>query len=317
MKAIVFTNYGLPGVLQLKEIDKPVPADNELLIKIIATAVNSADWRIRKADPFGVRLFFGLTKPKKQILGGVLSGVIEAVGNNVSRFKIGDQVFGSAGISFGAYAEYICLPDTAIITIKPGNITHEEAATITFGGLTALYFLRKAEIKPSQRILIIGASGAVGTASVQLAKHFGALVTGVCSTENLDLVKALGADYVIEYTKEDFAQKDHSYDVVFDTVNKAPVKDCIKSLSKNGILILSAAGLNEMMQGIWASKTKKIKVIMGVCKETQENLSFLKDLIEAGKYKPVIDKTYSLEEMSEAHSYVELGHKKGNVAVMV
>jgi NADPH:quinone reductase-like Zn-dependent oxidoreductase len=264
-----------------------------------------------------VRLFFGLTKPKKQILGGVLSGVIEAVGKNVIRFKCGDPIFGSAGISFGAYAEYICLQDTAILDVKPENISHEQAATITFGGLTALYFLRKAKIKPGQKILIIGASGAVGTAAIQLAKHLGAIVTGVCSTENVDLVKALGADYVIDYTKEDFAKKNHNYDMVFDTVNKAPVKDCMKSLSNNGILILSAAGLNEMVQGMWASKTNKVKVIMGVSKEIQENLSFLKELIEAGKYKPVIDKTYSLEQMSEAHTYVELGHKKGNVAIMV
>jgi len=317
MKAIVYTNYGLPGVLQLKEIEKPVPGDNEILIKIIATAVNSADWRLRKADPFAVRLFFGLTKPKKQILGGVLSGLIETVGKNVTRFKVGDHVFGSTGISFGAYAEYICLPDNAVLDLKPENISHEQAATIPFGGITALHFLRKADIKADQNVLIIGASGAVGTAAIQLAKHCGAHVTGICSTENLALVKSLGADHVIDYKSEDFTKNDKTYDVVFETVNKVPVSDCVKSLAKNGVLILSAAGINEMIQGLWASKFKNKKLILGVSKETQEDISFIKDIVEAGKYKAVVDKTYSLEQMSEAHAYVELGHKKGNVAITV
>ncbi len=317
MKAIVYTNYGLPGVLQLKEIEKPVPGDNEILIKIIATTVNSADWRLRKADPFAVRLFFGLTKPKKQILGGVLSGLIETVGKNVTRFKVGDLVFGSTGISFGAYAEYICLPDNAVLDLKPENISHEQAATIPFGGITALHFFRKADIKAGQNVLIIGASGAVGTAAIQLAKHFGAHVTGICSTENLALVKSLGADHVIDYKSEDFTKNDKTYDVVFETVNKVPVSDCVQSLAKNGVLILSAAGITEMIQGLWTSKFKNKKLIMGVSKETQEEISFIKDLVEAGKYKAVVDKTYSLEQMSEAHAYVELGHKKGNVAITV
>ncbi|HEX7458209.1 MAG TPA: NAD(P)-dependent alcohol dehydrogenase, partial [Ginsengibacter sp.] len=237
MKAIVYTAYGQPDVLQLKEVEKPVPKDNEILVRIFATAVNTGDLRLRKADPWAVRLFFGLTKPKKHILGGVLSGEVEALGKNVTKFKAGDQVFGSTGMSFGAYAAYICLSEDGILSIKPNNISHIEAGTIPFGGTTALYFIKKANIKEGQKVLIYGASGAVGTAAVQLAKYFRAEVTGVCSTSNVEMVRSLGADKVIDYTKEDFTMNGESYDVIFETVNKLSFSNSIRSLKKHGTLI--------------------------------------------------------------------------------
>lgn len=317
MKAIAYTHYGPPEVLHLKEIEKPVPKDHEILIKIRATAVNSADWRLRKADPFGVRLFFGLLKPKKNVLGGVFSGEVESVGKKVRLFKTGDQVFGSTGMSFGAYAEYKCLPESATITLKPGNISHTEAAVIPFGGTTALHFIKKANIKPGQKVLIYGASGAVGTTAVQLAKYFGASVTGVCSTSNLAIVKSLGAEHVIDYTKEDFTLNHEKYDVIFDTVDKISFSDSLKSLSRNGLLILSATGMSFMIRGFWTSFTSSRKVMTGVISEKAEDIVFLKGLVETGKIKPVIDKIYPIEKMQEAHAYVEKGHKKGNVAIEV
>jgi NADPH:quinone reductase-like Zn-dependent oxidoreductase len=315
MKAIVYTEYGLPEALQLKEVEKPAPKDNEILIKIKATAVNSGDLRLRKADPFAVRFFFGLTKPKKNILGGVLSGEVEAIGAAVKLFKVGDQVFGTTGMSFGAYAEYICLPESAVLALKPNNITYTEAAVIPFGGTAALYFIKKANIQGSQKWLINGASGAVGTAAIQLAKYFGAKVTGVCSTANVELVKSLGADEVIDYTKEDFTQNRKTYDVIFDTVDKISFSNSLKSLNEKGILILGASGLSGMLQGLWTSITSSKKVITGMIREKAEDILFLKELIENGKMKAVIDRTYSLEQMAEAHVYVEKGHKKGNVAI--
>ncbi|WP_298349632.1 NAD(P)-dependent alcohol dehydrogenase [Runella sp.] len=319
MKAIVYTKYGAPEVLELKEVEKPTLKDNEILVKIKATAVNSGDWRLRKADPYAVRLFFGLMKPKINILGGVLSGQIEAIGKDVKRFKVGDEVFGSTALSsgFGAYAEYKCLPEEAVLALKPRNITHAESAAIPFGATTALHFIKKANIMPRQKVLVYGASGAVGSAAVQLAKHFGAHVTGVCSTANVNLVKSLGADKVIDYIKEDFTKNGETYDVIFETVNKTLFSHILKSLNKNGILILSAAGLSEMIRGAWTSMTGNRKVVTGVISETAEDMIFLKELIEAGQLKPVIDRTYPLAQMAEAHAYVEKGHKKGNVAIVV
>jgi len=317
MKAIVYTHYGSPEVLQLKEVEKPIPHGNEVLVRIKATAANSGDIRMRKADPFAVRFIFGFTKPKKNILGTVFSGEVESIGDQVTRFKIGDQVFGHTDMNFGAYAEYKSVPENASISLKPENISHHEAAVVPFGGVTALHFIKKANIKSGQKVLINGASGAVGSAAVQLAKHFGAIVTAVCSTENIDLMKSLGAHKVIDYTKEDFTKNDEKYDVIFDTVNKVPFSPGIKSLNKDGLLILSAAGMSEMLQGFWTSITSSKKVMTGVISHSAEGIIFLKELIDTGKLKPVIDRTYSLAQMAEAHVYVEKGHKKGNVAIDV
>jgi NADPH:quinone reductase-like Zn-dependent oxidoreductase len=315
MKAVVCLQYGPPDVLRLEEVDKPVSKENEVLIQIYSTAVNSADWRLRKADPWVVKLFFGLTKPRKQILGVVFSGTIEAVGKNVTKYKAGDQVFGSTGFNCGAYAEYTCLPEDGIFTLKPENISHTEASTIPFGGTTALYFIRKAHVQNGYKVLVYGASGAVGTAAVQLAKFFGAEVAAVCSTVNIDMVKSIGADYVIDYTKDDISQYRNEYDVVIETVNKLPYPDCIKLLKKKGALILAAAGFSDMLRGVITSLTSKRRIISGVVNEKKEDMEFLRELIEKGLYKPVIDRTYPLEQIVEAHRYVERGHKRGNVAV--
>ncbi len=317
MKAIVFTKYGPPEVLQLQDVEKPIPKDKEIRLRIKATAVNSGDVRLRKADPFAVRLFFGLMKPKINILGSVFSGEVESIGSKVKLFKVGDKIFGHTDMSFGAYAEYICLPENGSLALLPDNFSHKEAAVIPFGGVTALHFLKKAAIKPGQKVLIVGASGSVGSSAVQLAKYFGANVTGVCSTTNIDLVKSIGVDNVIDYTKEDFTKNGESYDVIFDTVNTISVSRSLKSLNKNGIMILSAAELSEMLQGFWISMTSGKKVLTGVISHQAEDIIFLKELIETGKLKPVIDRTYSIEQIAEAHAYVEKGHKKGNVAIVL
>lgn len=317
MKAAVYGRYGQPDVLQVKEVERPIPRNNEILLNIKATAVNSGDVRLRKADPFAVRFIFGLTRPKIKILGSVFSGQVVSIGEDVKHFKVGDFVFGHTDMSFGSYAEYICLPENASIALKPSNISHKEAAVIPFGGVTALHFIKKAMIKPGQKVLVAGASGAVGSAAVQLAKSLGAIVTGVCSSANIALVQSIGADKVIDYTKEDFTQNGEIYDVIFDTVNAISVSRSLKSLSKNGIMILSAAGMSEMLQDLWISMTSNKKVMTGVISHTGKDIVFLKGLIEAGQLKPVIDKTYSLEQIAEAHAYVEKGHKKGNVAIEI
>jgi len=315
MKAIIYKNYGAPEVLQLKEVNKPIPKDNEILIRIFATAANSGDVRLRKADPWAVRLFFGLTKPRINILGGFLSGEIEAAGKNVTKFKAGDKVFGATGMGFGAYAEYKCLPEDGILAIKPNNISHAQAATISFGGTAALYFLRKANIKSGQKVLIYGASGAVGTAAVQLANYYGAEVTGVCSASNAALVKSLGADKVIDYTKGDFTKNGEKYDVIFVTVDKLSFSKSIKSLKKQGTLILGATGLSQTLKGVLTSLIGKQKVLSGLISQKANDIIFLKELIEKGDYKPVVDRSYPLKEMAAAHRYVEQGHKRGNVAI--
>jgi NADPH:quinone reductase-like Zn-dependent oxidoreductase len=317
MKAAVYTHYGSPEVLQLKEVAKPIPKDNEILLRIKATAVNSGDVRLRKADPFAVRLIFGIRKPKINILGSVFSGEVESVGSSVRFFKAGDQVFGHTNMSFGAYAEYICIPEDGSLALKPAGITHNEAAVIPFGGVTALHFINKATIKPGQKVLVVGASGAVGSAAVQLAKSLGAYVTGVCSTANIAIVKSIGADKVIDYTKEDFTRNGETYDVIFDAVKSISVSRSIKSLNKNGIMILSAAGMSEMLQGIWISRISNKKVLTGVISHKAADIVYIKELIEADKFKSVIDRTYSLEQIAEAHAYVEKGHKIGNVAIEV
>jgi NADPH:quinone reductase-like Zn-dependent oxidoreductase len=319
MKAIVYSKYGPPEVLQIKEVEKPVPKDNEILIKIFATTVTSGDCRMRKADPFAIRFFNGLTRPKKTtILGNEFSGEIEEVGKNVKLFRKGDQVFGQAGMSLGTNAEYICLSEDGTVDIKPANLTFEEAAVIPFGGNTALHFLRKGDIRNGQKVLIYGASGSLGTAAIQLARYFGAEVIGVCSTANIELVKSLGADKVIDYTKENFTQNGQSYDIIFDTTGKSPFSGCLKSLKQNGIYLRAVhMTLSSNIRGLWTSMTSSKKVIGGVATELKENLVFLRELIEAGRLKPVLDRRYPFEQIAEAHRYVDKGHKKGNVAVTV
>jgi len=320
MKAIVCVKYGSPDAMQLKEVEKPTPKANEVLIKIYATTVTSADIRIRKADPFPVRFFYGFARPKNNtILGSELAGEIEAVGGNVKQFKAGDQVFAGAGTSLGANAEYICLPEAGAVAIKPTNMTYEETAAIPFGATTALIFLRdKGKIQSGQEVLIYGASGAVGMAAVQLAKFFGAQVTGVCSTAKLELVKSLGSDSVIDYTKEDFTQNGKTYDIIFDTSGKSSFSGCLRSLKNNGIYLRAVhINLLPVLRGLWNSITSSKKVIGGVAIERKADLIFLKELIEMGRMKSVIDRRYSLEQTAEAHRYVEQGHKKGNVVITV
>jgi NADPH:quinone reductase-like Zn-dependent oxidoreductase len=317
MKAIIYTKYGPPNVLRLTEVEKPQPKEIEVLIKINATAVNSADWRLRKADPFMVRFFFGLFKPKKNILGVVLSGVIEKIGKDVTSYSAGDQVFGLSDMSLGTYAEYICLPETSALAIKPNNKSFEEAAAIPFGGHTALHFLRKANIKSGLSVLVYGASGAVGTAAVQLAKYYGAKVTAVCSSANVEMVTMLGADKVIDYTKTDISQVEETFDIIFETVNKAPISKLKKILKKNGTLVLGSAMLKEMFQGSLISLFGNIKVLLGEAKVTAKDMSFLKELAASGKLKPVIDKIYPLDKIADAHTYAEMGHKKGNVVIQI
>ncbi len=314
MKAIVCTKYGPPEVLQLKEVSQPTLGDNDVLIKVHATTVTSGDSRMRSFKvPLSfwlpARMALGLRKPKKAILGSELAGEIEATGRDVKMFRKGDQVFAYPGHNGGAYAEYICMPETGCLAIKPSNMTFEEAAAIPFGGNTALHFLRKGNIQSGQKVLIYGASGSVGTFAVQLAKYFGAEVTGVCGTTNLELVTSLGADKVIDYTKGDFTKNGETYDVIFDAVGKNSFSGCMKSLKKEGIYLHAVATPAVMLRMRWASMMSSKKLIGGTAIPETENLIFLKELVEAGKIKPVIDRCYLLEQTVEAHRYVEKGHK--------
>jgi NADPH:quinone reductase-like Zn-dependent oxidoreductase len=323
MKAILHTKFGPPDELQLQEVEKPVPKDNEVLIKIRATTVTSTDCNVRNFTfvpgvfQLPARLFmFGVFKPRIHILGIDLAGEIEAVGNDVKRFKEGDQVFGTPGTTFGAHAEYICVPEDGALTIKPATMAWEEAAAIFLGASTALFYLRdKGNIQAGQKILIYGASGAIGTYAVQLAKHFGAEVTGVCSTTNLEMVQSLGADKVIDYTQEDYTKSGEAYDLILDTVGKTSYSRGKKALQQKGIFLPVVMDLTALVQIIWTSMTNGKKVKGGVAGESVEDLIFLKELVEAGKLQPVIDRCYPLEQTAEAFRYVEKGHKKGNVVI--
>lgn len=296
MRAVVYERYGSPEVLELREIAKPIPKKNEVLVRVHATTVTAGDWRMRKADPFLARLFNGLFRPRRvKILGFELAGVIEEVGQNVATFKKGDEVFASCGLKFGAYAEYKCIEVNDLIALKPKNMTFEEAAAVPIGGLTALRFIRSSGLREGDNILIYGASGSVGTFAVQIAKAVGANVTAVCSSSNIDLVKSLGAAVVIDYTQNDFTKTPATFDVVFDAVGKTSKSACKALLKKNG----------------------KYVPVTGSPKEGTNDLLYLKELIETGKLKTVIDRNYPMEQIREAHAYVESFRKKGNVTVSV
>ena len=318
MKAAVCTRYGPPEVLQLKDVEKPIPDDNQILIRVFATTVTSGDVRVRKADPFIIRFILGLRRPRNAILGSDLAGEVEAVGKDVTRFKVGDKVYGlkpSAFAEYGAYAEYACVLDGGPTVKKPTNVTFDEAAAVPWGAACSLYFLRRGEIREGQRVLIYGASGALGTAAIQLVKYFGAEVTGVCSTRNLELVKSLGADEVIDYTKEDFTRP-ATYDLIYHTVGDISFRPSLKSLKKGGAFV-SALALAPILRRLRASVAGGKKVIGGIAKVKAADLVFLKELVEAGHLRPVIDRRYPLAQIAEAHRYVERGHKKGNVVVTI
>ncbi len=320
MRAIVYERYGSPDVLEMREMQKPIPKDNEVLIKIHATTVTSGDWRARTLNVpagFGLlsRLFFGVSRPRQPILGTELAGEIESVGKNVTRFKAGDQVFAYSGSGMGCHAEYKCMPEDGEVALKPLNLTYDEAAALSFGGTTSLDFFRRGKLQRGERVLVNGASGGVGTAAVQLAKYFGAEVTGVCSTANLELVRSLGATHVIDYTKEDFTRNGKMYDVIVDTVGTAPFSRSKDSLKEGGRLLLVLGGLPDLLGIPWVSLTSSKKIIAGPAGGNSDDLRFLGELAQAGKFKPVIDRRYPFEQIAEAHRYVDTGRKKGNVII--
>lgn len=322
MKAILYQQYGPPDVLQMADIAKPIPKPNEILIKTYATTVTSGDWRVRSLTvPAGfgwiTRLVFGVSRPRQPILGSELAGVVESVGEAVSRFKVGDAVFAFSDARMGCYAEYKCMPQDGAVACKPPGLSYGEAAALSFGGTTALDFLRRAKLQRGESVLINGASGAVGAAAVQLARHFGAHVTAVCGTANMAWVRALGASQVIDYTQEDFTQNGQTYHVIMDTVGTAPFSRCQASLRDGGRLLLVLAGLADMLHAPWASLTSGKKVIAGPVSVRAEDLPLLAELAATGAFKAVIDRRYPFEQMVEAHRYVDSGRKKGNVVVML
>ena len=323
MKAVTYNKYGPPDVLHIEEIPTPAPADNQVLIRVHATTVSSGDWRARSLDmPAGMgligRLVFGVFGPRKAVLGTELSGVIEAVGREVTKFEVGDEVIAYPGASMGAHAEFITMAEDGAIAPKPANLSFEQAAAIPFGGDTALDFLRdKGNIQSGEKVLIVGASGAVGSAAVQLAKYFGAEVTGVCSTANLGLVSSLGADHVIDYKTEDFSKNNRLYDIIVDTTATAPWKRSRGSLTATGRLLLVSGSLCDMLAGGFVSRKHGKKLIPGVANGNAANLRFLVDLVEAGSFNPLIDRSYSLDQIRQAHAHVDTGRKKGSVVISV
>ena len=330
MKAIVYTEYGSPDVLQLKEVEKPTPKDDEILIRIYATSVNFGDIAARNFGnispgkffmplPFWLigKISFGIRKPKNTILGNELAGEIEAVGKGVKSFKPGDQVFGYPFNNMRAYAEYRCMPEDGLVGMKPVNMTYEEAAVVPYGALMGLDLLRKINIQSGQKVLINGASGGIGSAVVQLAKHYGADVTGVCGTPRLEFVKSLGADEVIDYTKEDFTQNGETYDLILDVLGKSSFSRCKDSLKPNGTYVLTSFKMRDVVDMLWTSVAGSKKVKCAILVAKPEDLISIKELVEAGKIKSVIDRRYPLEQTAEAHRYVESGEKKGNVVITV
>lgn len=330
MKAIIATKYGAPDVLQLKEVAKPTPKDNEVLVKIHAVSINFGDLLVRnfnKVTPrnfsmpgilwIPTRLALGIRKPRQPIFGSEFSGVIESVGKDVTRFNAGDQVFGYRSMNMGANAEYLAVGENSLIAPKPDNMSYEEVATIPYGALTALNLLRKMDIKAGQKVLINGASGGIGSFAVQLAKSYGADVTGVCGSQRVDMVKALGADKVIDYTKEDFTQNGETYDLIFDVIRKSSFARVKNSLTQNGRYLLASFKMKQLFQMLWTSRFSKKKVVCAISGENLQDLLHIKDLIEDGTIKTVIDRCYPLEQTADAHRYIESGDKKGHVVITV
>jgi NADPH:quinone reductase-like Zn-dependent oxidoreductase len=323
MKAIVLTKYGSPDGLQLTEVEKPTPKDNEVLIRVRATTVTAGDAEIRTLNfpiwlMLPIRIYVGFIKPRNFILGQELAGDIVAVGKSVTRFMEGDSVFGTTGFRFGAHAEYACLPEAGVLAVKPSNMTYEESTAVPVAGIEALHFMRKANIQCGENVVIVGAGGSIGTIGVQLAKYFGAEVTGVDSSGKLDMLRSIGADHTIDYTQEDFTQSGKSYDVIFDVMGKSSFSGSIQSLNPNGRYLLGGnSGPSQLLRGRWVSMTGSKKVIVGAASQKTEDLIFLKELIEGGKMKSVIDRHYPLEQTSEAHRYVDTGQKIGNVVITV
>lgn len=330
MKAAVYTEYGPPDVLKLKDVETPTPLDNEIQVSVRAVSVNYGDTIARNFGHIPAREFnmpglfwllarieFGLSKPKRQILGSEFAGVVAAVGKTVTRFKVGDPVFGYRGASFGGYAEYMCVPEDSMVALKPANMSDEEAAALPYGALTALNLLRKADIQPGQKVLINGASGGIGAAAVQLAKHFGAHVTGVCGTPRMAFVKALGADKVIDYTQEDFTQSGDTYDLVFDVLGRSSFSRVKRVLAKNGRYLLASFKLKQLLQMLWTSKVGTQKVICALSMEKLDDLAQVKELAETGKLITIIDRCYPLEQAADAHRYFESGSKASSVVIGV
>jgi len=326
MKAIVYTEYGPPDVLHLEEVEKPNPKDHEILVRVHAASVGYGDLLARdfKADKFNMplplllltRLYFGLSRPKVHILGSEFAGEVEAIGKDVKRFHAGDPVFGYLGQRMGAYAEYVCMPEDGPVALKPANLTYAEAAVIPYGAIMASSLLRKAGLQPGQKVLVNGASGGIGSMAVQLAKYFGAQVTGVCGAPRVAFVKALGADQVIDYTREDFTRNGETYDLILDILGKASFSRCKGSLKPDGTVLYASFKMKHLLQMLWTSLAGGKKVICTLAAEKAEDLATIKELIEAGKVKAVVDRCYPMEQAAEAHRYVEQGHKKGHVVMV-
>jgi NADPH:quinone reductase-like Zn-dependent oxidoreductase len=320
VKAIVYDRYGSPDVLRLTEIPKPAPKENEILIRTRATTVTAGDWRVRSLEVpagFGLlsRLALGIRGPRQKILGSELAGQVEQIGKNVTRFKVGDDVFAFAGLGMGAYVEYKTMPEDGAVALKPANLTFDEAAAMSFGGTTALDFFRRGKLQRGEKVLINGASGGVGTVAVQLARRFGADVTAVCSSANVELVKSLGANRVIDYTKEDFTKNGETYDVIVNAAGTAPFSRCKNSLKEGGRLLMILGGLPDLLRIPWVSLTSNKKIIGGTAVSRAEDLRYLADLAASGEFRPVIDRRYPFAQMAEAHRYVDTGRKRGNVVI--